>query len=117
MSRQGLQPLNTEALYNRLMQDEDLTKMVLAEFCKDLPSQIEVLHRAFNNKDIEAIKRQAHKLKGAAGNVGAEILYQLMLETEDAARQDDYSALETLLNEIDNQLTMIKKKSPSSDPG
>ncbi len=115
MSRQGLQPLNTEALYNRLMQDEDLTKIVLAEFCKDLPLQIEALHRAFNDKDVESIKRQAHKLKGAAGNVGAEILHQLMLETEDAARQDDYSALEALLNEIDSQLAMIK--SASVNPG
>ncbi len=102
--------LNREALYNRLMQDEKLVKMLLAEFLKDLPLQIRLLSDKISAKDLNDVARQAHKIKGTAGNVGAEILQHLMMAMEKAVEESDYIKMDELLLEIENQFSAIKQE-------
>jgi len=103
--------LNTEALSNRLLRDEELVKMVLTEFFKDLPGQISLLRDAVLAEDTEAIGRQAHKIKGAAGNVGAEILMGYMITMEEAVHINDAETMERLLMELDRHQADIEKES------
>jgi CheY-like chemotaxis protein/HPt (histidine-containing phosphotransfer) domain-containing protein len=103
-----LSSLNKIALTHRLMEDEDLVKMVLTEFLKDLPCQIRQLNDEVSAKNLSGLARQAHKMKGAAGNVGAEVLQRLMEELEEAGRQSNFEKIDELLIQVDIQFTAIK---------
>ncbi len=100
--------LNRVVLYSRLMQDEKLVKMLLSEYLKDLPIQIKVLSDKILVKNLHDAARQAHKIKGTAGNVGAEMLQHLMMAMEKAVEQSDYVKMDELLIEIENQFSAIK---------
>ena len=57
-------------LMARLMDDKDLTKMVIEGFLKDIPLQITALKGYLDAGDTEAETKQAHIIKGASANVG-----------------------------------------------
>ena len=71
-------------LAERFEGDEETIAFVLKTFLKDAPEQIELLKSALDAKDAMAIRRHAHSLKGAAGNVGADALRELSLQAENA---------------------------------
>lgn len=75
-------------LRKRLLQDEKLVASVLQAFCYDVPPQIEVLEHACSVQDLEKVGRMAHKLKGTAGNIGAEMLYRTLIQLEEDLRAD-----------------------------
>ncbi len=94
--------LNIAALYNRLMQDEALVKLVLQEFFKDLPRQVSHLRDAANGKNYKVLAGNAHKLRGAAGNVGAEKLQQLMEDLEEASLEKNSVAVARAMESLDS---------------
>lgn len=101
--------LNMTALYKRMMQDEKLVKTVLQAFFEDLPQQISHLHDAADNKDFKVLVRGAHKLRGAAGNVGAEKLQQLLDELEVAAGKNDGITVAQLMEHLEILHEKMKK--------
>ena len=58
----------------RLMEDEDLAKMVVESFLEDIPRQIDSLKVYLEAGDATGAERQAHTIKGASANVGGERL-------------------------------------------
>lgn len=75
---------------------EDLHKVV-AFFCASLPTQIAALQIVLRGGDATEIRRQAHTLKGSAGNLGALALATLAREIEQQAQQQQ--ALDAALGE------------------
>ena len=66
-------------------------------FCSNLPGQIAGLQSALAEGDHDEIRRQAHRLKGSAGNLGALALATLAREIEQQAQQQQ--ALDAALGE------------------
>jgi HPt (histidine-containing phosphotransfer) domain-containing protein len=58
----------------RLMGDGELVGKVVGGFLSDIPRQMEILKQHLENGDMEKVVRQAHTIKGAAANVGGEVL-------------------------------------------
>lgn len=106
-----MQKLNTRMLLKRLMGDADLVKMVLTEYFKDLPNQVNNLKEYVEHADFAAVAAQAHKMKGAAGNVGAEQLEVLMQKFEEAAQEKHYSNMLSHLSELDSLFVDMQKSS------
>jgi two-component system, cell cycle response regulator len=69
--------------------DQTLIGEILTEFRGDIPGQLAALIDASEAGDLEAIKRQAHTLKGAAGTVGARALRAAAAELERAADAEE----------------------------
>ncbi len=63
----------------------DDVRVVVEFFCNNLPGQIERLQGALAEGDHAEIRKQAHTLKGSAGNLGALALASLAREFEQQA--------------------------------
>jgi CheY-like chemotaxis protein/HPt (histidine-containing phosphotransfer) domain-containing protein len=75
----------------RLMDDQELIRMVLEGFLEDIPRQIAALKGYLEAGDAPAAERQAHAIKGASANVGGERLREVAYAMEKAARAGDLS--------------------------
>jgi len=74
-----------QSLRDRLMGDEELAREILQEFLSDMEHQLGGLREAFTSCEGEAVRRRAHQIKGACGNVGALAMQQIALELEHGA--------------------------------
>jgi HPt (histidine-containing phosphotransfer) domain-containing protein len=59
-------------------------------------SRMMVLMHDVRHKDLPAVKRHAHLLKGSLGNVGASEAYQVALSLEQAAAADEVERIESI---------------------
>ena len=100
-----------EDFLERIDGDKVLLKEVLEIFLEDTPGLLVYLDTGIKNKDVEAVERAAHTLKGAAANISAKrlqaITHQLLLLARNGKLGDtegvyddiikNYNALEKLL--------------------
>ena len=70
----------------RLIGDRSVAGKVLAAFQQDIPVQLGRLAELFQAGDAEEVRRQAHRIKGAAATVSAGALRAIAQEAEEAAR-------------------------------
>lgn len=105
-----MQTLNIVSLRKRLLQDDELVFMVLGQYSRDLPLQLEKLRHAVAVEDMREVARLAHKIKGSSGNVGAELLQEMTSEAEQAALREDRHAVDTLLPAIGSHVLELQKE-------
>ena len=85
---------------NRMMGDRDLVRAVVDGFLGDVPSRLAALEASFAGNDATGLTREAHSIKGAAANMGAEALRQAAAKVEQAGRCGDLEAARRLLPEV-----------------
>jgi HPt (histidine-containing phosphotransfer) domain-containing protein len=94
---------NIEKARKHTMNDEELLKDILIFTLKDIPPMIDNLKQQLEEgKGSGEIAELAHKIKGSAGAVGAEILYDTLFELEITANEGDRSRFK-------EQIGMIEK--------
>ena len=91
------------------MGDEDLAKTIIEGFLMDIPNQIQTLGKLLENGDISEVERQAHMIKGAAGNVGGEVLREAAYDMERAANKGDLDIARASMQEIENRFKRLKQ--------
>jgi len=70
------------AFLERVMGDVDLAQTIITIFLKDIPIQIQVLKDYLAKDDMAGAERQAHSIKGAAANIGGDMLKAAASEIE-----------------------------------
>lgn len=83
-SSPGRAVFDWDALLYRLMGDEALAEEIVGDFLRQIPENLDSLKQALDKKDMVLIKREAHIIKGAAGNVGAVVLQEIAEKIETA---------------------------------
>jgi len=73
--------------------DQDMVTEILALFQQDSAARLRELNLALSNGDREALRKQAHTLKGAALQVGALALSAIFLELEKHAADGSQAEL------------------------
>ena len=111
---QGVPAYDKRVLLDRFEGDEETVLLVLRTFLGDAPRQIQLLKEALEREDAEAFRLQAHALKGAAGNVGAQALQQLSLEGERAGETGGLSGAFELVRRLEQAFEELKQV---LDPG
>jgi two-component system sensor histidine kinase/response regulator len=99
-----------QAFMARLMNDEDLAKTISAGFLEDMPRQIGELRRCIERDDAKGAWGQAHKIKGAAANMGGMALSVLAFEMERAGRVGGLERIAALVPEMERQFEMLAAK-------
>jgi CheY-like chemotaxis protein len=84
--------VNCDVLMNRLANDEELFHQVIELFLADCPPRLTAIETAVTAGDADQIRFAAHALKGSAGNLAAEGLFE-------AARALERMAAESRLDE------------------
>ncbi|WP_025738568.1 Hpt domain-containing protein [Salinivibrio socompensis] len=77
-----------EEALSRLMDSPALLDEACRIFVEESEQQLPVMARQLADADYADLAREAHKMKGSAGNLAALELYQHALTLEQAAKQD-----------------------------
>ncbi len=96
------------AMRKLLMNDEEFVRSVLQNFLEELPKEIRTLGELVFSGNCKAVARQAHSIKGAAGNVGGEAMKSAARELERAANQGRTDALPDLAAHLRLQFDRLK---------
>jgi len=99
---------NREDFLHRMMDDEELARVIAADFLTDLPVEIQALKNLISVRDTPAVEKQAHRIKGVAGNIGAELLCAVAEEIERAGKTGDADAVYTQVERLDLQFTNLR---------
>ena len=97
-----------DGLLHRLMGDEDLAKEIIDDFLKQIPFNFNAVKEALNEQDVLLIKREAHMIKGASGNVGALALQKIAEQIEIAGEEKDIVKAGLFISKLDEQLEVLK---------
>jgi PAS domain S-box-containing protein len=98
-----------QKMLERLLDDEDLAKMIQDSFLGDIPQQIQTLKAFLASGDVSGIELQAHSIKGASANVGAERLQSVAFEMEKAAIAKDLTVVDSFMHELESQFDRLKE--------
>ena len=105
----GEPPVFDEAvLLNLLAGDREAVAEITAEFLKDAPLQVAAFRQAVAVGDAALARRQAHTLKGASANVGAEALRAVAYRTELACADESLQKAEALAEALDTELRRLQ---------
>ena len=91
----------------RLGDDEELLREIREIFSDDAPKQMEALKRAIDTNDVVLTERQAHSLKSAAANIGAELMRDKAFEIELAARDKNLNNLQMLYEKLEHEMQRV----------
>lgn len=83
LDRKRKRVFSSNNLYQRLLGDRELVQMVLENFLKDVPPQVEMLAEALLTGELTEARRLTHKLKGASGNIGGDLFAAELLCIEE----------------------------------
>jgi PAS domain S-box-containing protein len=103
-----------KGMLERLMQDEDLARIIADGFLDDIPRQIIALKGFLTAGDGPGAERQAHTIKGASANVGGEGLRMAAAALEKAAKAGDLRAAEEYIPQMEEQFDRLQAQIKSS---
>jgi CheY-like chemotaxis protein/HPt (histidine-containing phosphotransfer) domain-containing protein len=87
-------PINMHDIQDRLGIETDVVMEMLDILLEDAPAHIDRIRDALVKGDAESLTSSAHRLKGAAGNLGAEPLYHVARDLEALGRQGNLAEAE-----------------------
>lgn len=74
------------AFMDRILEDEELARDILGGFMTDAQNRLKILEQAVMDGELAVVTAHAHSIKGAAANLGAEVLQDAARHLEAAAR-------------------------------
>jgi HPt (histidine-containing phosphotransfer) domain-containing protein len=93
---------------DRLMGDADLAMTVIAGFLEDIPKQMTELRTTIERGDAQKAGDHAHKIKGAAANMGGSAMSGLASAMEIAGRTEDIKTMVILMPDLEAQFERLK---------
>jgi len=106
---EAVRVLNREVFLQCMMGDEEFARKVATRFLQDLPELITELKQRVAQADLPSVCKQAHKIKGSAGNVGGEALKAVALEMEKAGKAGDLTGVTSRIPELELQTARLKE--------
>jgi len=95
-------------LYSSLGDDEEFVQEVLEEFLGTAPDLISRIGSAVAQGDAQALKAEAHALKGSCRTIGAVELATLLAELELAGKSGDIAPTQELSTRLTNEFTRLR---------
>ncbi len=100
-------PLDWAALREQVDGDESFLRDLIELFLTDAPGRIERLRRAIAEGNEQAIKLEAHSLKGASGNIKATRLWESFTRLERMASEGAVAEAGAVLAEVEEELARL----------
>lgn len=90
----------TEKLYSKVLVSAPFLEAAVSHFVDSLPNRIDEFQKALEAQDLEALKKAAHRLKGAAGTHGYPALSEHAKALEAAVQDEASSEMAALVETI-----------------
>ena len=102
-------PVNIDAALSRFGGDKDFFKEMLEEFMGYAPGYLKALSEAADSGNFDMMQKEAHGIKGAAGNLSADKIYSLALSIENKGRSSDITDVSSLIKEMRAELERLRE--------
>jgi CheY-like chemotaxis protein len=105
--------IDVQEVLARLGIDQEIFNHVLASFFWDFSDFVVTINDAFADKNIEAIQKLVHKIKGSSGTIGANKLSRaaehvdIICKKGDLPDREQILIVETALNEVMHSISEI----------
>ncbi len=101
--------VNTVEGINRVAGNRELYYSLLKKFIDNNRNFMNDITRSVDSGDFDAAEKLAHALKGVAGNVGAELLFNKVRMLDDALRSTnvDINSINSHLDSVEKELTIV----------
>lgn len=99
-----MKPFQEKILLKSSMNKKGLATELVRLYNSEAEGILEKLKAALQCDDSDAIRFQAHTLKGSASTVGAETASKTALEIETAAKREDLGTISKLIAKLEKQL-------------
>ncbi|MFP4473071.1 MAG: Hpt domain-containing protein [Candidatus Omnitrophota bacterium] len=93
--------INFEDAMDRVQDDMELLFELFDIFQQDFIDKRPLLEQYICEKNAEEVRNVAHSMKGAAGNISAEKLFDVCLMMEKNGSQDNFETMAMDLSELD----------------
>ncbi|MDX1976229.1 MAG: Hpt domain-containing protein [Pseudanabaenaceae cyanobacterium bins.68] len=103
------QPINLKHLSSISDADREFERDLLEVYLEDSYSHLELARQAIAAKESNGLGREAHHLKGASGNVGADTMQALSKELELAGKTGNWAAALELIPQLEQGLSEVAK--------
>ena len=98
---------NRAGFMERMLDDTSLAAAIIDTFLGDLPGQIQALKKSLLAGAAPQVVLEAHKIKGAAANMGGEDLCVLLAQMEQAGRAGDLSPVANRTAELETRFAAL----------
>ncbi len=88
----------------------DIFVELIQLYLEEAPNQIAEIKQQFASGNAKAMGEAAHSLKGSSLNLGANHLADICKQIELKGKRGDLSALEGLLDQLDQQYQEVQKE-------
>ena len=104
---EDLPGINVQAALERVGGKPAALRSVLASFHRSFADSGAAIRRAVQNAETDEARRLAHGVKGVAGNISADALYQAAIALEAAIGRGEADTLDDCLGSFDRALEQI----------
>ncbi|WP_019499744.1 Hpt domain-containing protein [Pseudanabaena sp. PCC 6802] len=108
MTSQENLPINLDYLHQLSDGDKEFELELLQVFVEDTYSHLDLAKAAIATNDCETLAREAHQIKGASGNVGAEVMQVLALNLERQAQTKELHSPTDIIQQLSDYLSQIE---------
>jgi signal transduction histidine kinase/CheY-like chemotaxis protein/HPt (histidine-containing phosphotransfer) domain-containing protein/predicted hydrocarbon binding protein len=106
---ESIEPIDLKATLRRFDGDKKFFKEMLGEFLNYAPKQIETLAKGIETGEAKVVEREAHSLKGAAGNLGAQRIADLSLQLEFLGREKDLARSKEIIDSLKAEFKRLEE--------
>lgn len=103
------QVFDLEGFLKRIGGDMEIAEAVVDGFLSDIPQRFSKLSQAMAVKDPKGVRQHAHAIHGAAVNIGARHLGEILRTMEEEARMGNLNSIESLMPEAAVRLGTLEK--------
>ncbi len=104
--------MNFNELAENLGLEKDEFMELVDLFVETGKPQLEQLKEAVEAKDETEIRRVAHSLKGASGNLGLMTISEMAKKIEDQCASRDYENMKNSVQRIEAQMQQLESERP-----
>lgn len=106
----SLPVFDSRAFLERVMDNKDLARKLIALFFKDTPKHMEGLRESIEKRDCDQVRWHAHSIKGSSANMGGMALSDIAARIEKACNQNQPDEIADYLPELDKQYELLAEE-------
>lgn len=102
------QPINFDRALSEFMGEKEVLYGLLKEFIEKVRSQINAIQQAVLNQDYKSVAKQAHSIKGGAGNLTADKVAGVASDLEKAAIRQQGEPIRHLVELLEEKIQQLE---------
>ncbi len=101
-------PMNYDKALEEFMGKKEILEKVVNVFLENARDQILILRQAIIDSDYEAIKKEAHAIKGGAANLTAQELSEIALELENIGKSGELPGATDAMDRFEKEFARLE---------